>query len=90
MFSKHDPYMVISKKLEDGSWTIVHKTEVIENNRNPTWRYFSVRMSALQRGSHLTEKALKWQVLYWSHHGPAKLVGEFEATMPEVMERTLH
>lgn len=30
VLSKHDPYLIISKQLEDGSWTVVHKTEVLE------------------------------------------------------------
>jgi hypothetical protein len=83
MLSKHDPYLIISKQLDDGSWTTVHKTEVLENTKNPNWRYFSVRMSTL--GGQYAAKVLRWSVLYWSHHGPPKLVGEFQNTFAETM-----
>ncbi|XP_021949427.1 copine-9 [Folsomia candida] len=84
VLSKHDPYLIISKQLEDGSWTVVHKTEVLENTKNPNWRFFSVRMSSL--GGKHENTVLRWSVLYWSHHGPPKLVGEFLTTFQQAMQ----
>merc|ERR1719317_1063522 len=32
-----DPFLTISKSGEYGQWTVVHRTEVLKRNLNPTW-----------------------------------------------------
>ncbi|PSC75501.1 copine-3-like isoform X1 [Micractinium conductrix] len=47
MFGKSDPFVRISKARETGAWVLVLKTEVINNNLNPTWRPFKASMAQL-------------------------------------------
>ncbi|PSC75848.1 copine-3 [Micractinium conductrix] len=47
MFGKSDPFVRISKARETGAWVPVLKTEVINNNLNPTWRPFKASMAQL-------------------------------------------
>uniref|UniRef100_A0A8B9HH78 Copine I n=1 Tax=Astyanax mexicanus TaxID=7994 RepID=A0A8B9HH78_ASTMX len=42
MFGKSDPFLEFFKQADDGSWTLVHRTEVIKNNLNPSWKKFTV------------------------------------------------
>ncbi|KAJ8303438.1 hypothetical protein KUTeg_019834 [Tegillarca granosa] len=37
---KSDPYLEISKSAPDGTWQVVHRTEVVKNTLNPRWRPF--------------------------------------------------
>ncbi|XP_041096078.1 copine-3-like, partial [Polyodon spathula] len=44
LFGKSDPFLEFSKQGEDGNWQLVHRTEVIKNNLNPSWKKFSVSL----------------------------------------------
>lgn len=37
LFSKSDPFAVLFRKNDDGQWVEVGRTEVIQDNLNPTW-----------------------------------------------------
>uniref|UniRef100_A0A674NMT1 Copine I n=1 Tax=Takifugu rubripes TaxID=31033 RepID=A0A674NMT1_TAKRU len=41
-FGKSDPFLEIFKQGADGKWQLVHRTEVVKNNLNPTWKKFTV------------------------------------------------
>ena len=51
-FGKSDPYLEFFRSNEDGSFTIVKKTEVIKNTLNPTWRPFEISLRSLCNGDH--------------------------------------
>jgi len=49
-FGKSDPFIVLSKKRELGTWTTVHKSETIKNNLNPVWAKFKISSRRLCQG----------------------------------------
>uniref|UniRef100_A0A4W3HYJ8 Copine-3 n=1 Tax=Callorhinchus milii TaxID=7868 RepID=A0A4W3HYJ8_CALMI len=46
-FGKSDPYLEFYKQTDDGKWQMAHRTEVIKNNLNPTWRPFKIPLHSL-------------------------------------------
>ncbi|PVD25046.1 hypothetical protein C0Q70_15543 [Pomacea canaliculata] len=51
-FGKSDPFLTFSRCNEDGSYTVVHRTEVIKKTLNPTWKPFSVPVRSLCNGDY--------------------------------------
>jgi len=49
-FGRSDPYFVINRAREDGSWVGVHKSEVVINDLNPSWQRQTVSMQKLCAG----------------------------------------
>lgn len=49
------------------SYTVVHKTEVIKNTLNPTWKPFSVTARTLCNGDH--ERTIKIECYDWDSDG---------------------
>lgn len=85
MFSKSDPYLVISRLREDNTtWTQVHKTEVIDNNLNPNWRAFELPMQQLCNGDH--RRPLLLQV-YDEDSTKSELIGQVQTCVEELMAR---
>lgn len=81
-FGKSDPYVIIAKKMDDGSWTNVHKTDVIKNTLNPDWSTFSMRLISLTSGK--PSRTLRFQVWDWDNDGTSDFIGEFETTYDEI------
>uniref|UniRef100_A0A2K6KTX9 Copine family member 9 n=1 Tax=Rhinopithecus bieti TaxID=61621 RepID=A0A2K6KTX9_RHIBE len=50
-FGKSDPFLVFYRSNEDGTFTICHKTEVV-NTLNPVWQPFSIPVRALCNGDY--------------------------------------
>ncbi|EDO39500.1 predicted protein [Nematostella vectensis] len=44
---KSDPFLELLKLKPDGGTLLVHRTEVIKNNLNPTWKVFSLPIQSL-------------------------------------------
>jgi hypothetical protein len=74
---------VISKLLDDGTYSDVHKTEIIKNNLNPEWKLFTIRVASLTSGN--LERKLRFRVLDWDNDGSSDLIGEFETTYTELL-----
>jgi len=49
IFSKSDPYIVISKPVNNGGYTAIRTSETIKNDLNPVWRTFTLYESELPR-----------------------------------------
>uniref|UniRef100_A0A8B9J9C0 Copine I n=1 Tax=Astyanax mexicanus TaxID=7994 RepID=A0A8B9J9C0_ASTMX len=62
MFGKSDPFLEFFKQADDGSWTLVHRTEVIKNNLNPSWKKFTVSVGTFCNGDF--NKPLKIEAQY--------------------------
>jgi len=53
LFSKSDPYVVISRQTQPGgSFVQIRKSETINNNLNPDWKDFLIYESELGSGSN--------------------------------------
>uniref|UniRef100_A0A8C4HIM9 Copine-3 n=1 Tax=Dicentrarchus labrax TaxID=13489 RepID=A0A8C4HIM9_DICLA len=75
-----DPFLEFYRQTETG-WQLAHRTEVVKNNLNPTWRPFRISLRSLC-GGHV-EKSIK--VDCYDHHfsGSHDLIGSFKATLVE-------
>ncbi|GMF29639.1 unnamed protein product [Phytophthora lilii] len=82
MFSKSDPFLVISRLREDGSWTQVHRTETIDNNLNPNWRRFELPLQQLCNGDR--RRPLTLQVFDEDRGGKSELIGQVQTTLEEI------
>ncbi|KAM9839662.1 copine-3-like [Aulostomus maculatus] len=80
-----DPFLEFYKQTETG-WQLAHRTEVINNNLNPTWRPFRVSLRALCGGD--VEKPIK--VECYDHHvnGSHDLIGSCRTTLAEMQVGT--
>ncbi|XP_029842847.2 copine-8 isoform X1 [Ixodes scapularis] len=77
---KSDPFLVFLKSNEDGSFTTVHKTEVVKNNLSPTWRPCVIKSTTLCSGD--PDRPLKVQCYDWDSDGSSHdLIGEFSCTL---------
>ncbi|KAE8890881.1 Copine-3 [Phytophthora fragariae] len=94
LFSKSDPFLVISRLREDGgSWTQVHRTETIDNNLNPNWRRFELPLQQLCNGDH--RRPLRLEVFDEDRGGKFELIGQVQTTLEEILGKrgtnyTLH
>ncbi|KAM4606674.1 copine-3-like [Polymixia lowei] len=80
-----DPFLEFYKKTECG-WQLAHRTEVVKNNLNPTWRPFRIPLQSLCGGD--MEKPIK--VDCYDHHvnGSHDLIGTFVTTLSKMQVGT--
>ncbi|XP_064607159.1 copine-8-like isoform X2 [Liolophura sinensis] len=81
-FGKSDPFLVFKRANEDSSYTVVHKTEVIKNTLNPTWRPFSISGRALCNGDY--DRTIKVECYDWNSNGTSDFIGEFVTNLREL------
>ncbi|XP_060567238.1 copine-3-like [Ruditapes philippinarum] len=79
---KSDPYLQISKGNSDGSWQVIHRTEVVKNNLNPSWRPFSLPVHTLCAGDK--SKPIQFEVLDWDSDGSHDLIGGFTVSLQDL------
>ena len=72
-FSKSDPFLEISRANESGEFSLVHRTEVVDNNLSPAWEPFQKDVSALCNGDY--DRVLKVEVFDDEDGGDHKLIG---------------
>lgn len=65
-FGKSDPFFILQKGREDGTFSTVYKSEYINNNLNPTWKPFQVKLQLLCNGDY--NRPLRIQAR--AHHSP--------------------
>uniref|UniRef100_A0A8C6SSW4 Copine IVb n=1 Tax=Neogobius melanostomus TaxID=47308 RepID=A0A8C6SSW4_9GOBI len=81
-FSKSDPFLEIFRINDDGTESLVHRTETVMNNLSPVWKSFKVSLNTLCSGDH--ERALKCTVWDWDSNGKHDFIGEFQTTFKEL------
>ncbi|XP_013408869.1 copine-8 isoform X2 [Lingula anatina] len=81
-FGKSDPFLVFYRSNEDGSFTVVHKTEVIKNTLNPNWNVFTIPVRSLCNGDY--DRSIKVECYDWDRDGGHDLIGEFFTTLREL------
>ncbi|XP_076617447.1 copine-3-like isoform X1 [Chaetodon auriga] len=82
-FGKSDPYLEFYKQTETG-WQLAHRTEVVKNNLNPTWRPFRIPLQSLCGGD--MDKPIKVECYDHDNDGSHDLIGIFETTMTRLKE----
>uniref|UniRef100_A0AAR2LXP4 Copine 4 n=1 Tax=Pygocentrus nattereri TaxID=42514 RepID=A0AAR2LXP4_PYGNA len=66
-FSKSDPFLEIFRVNDDGTGSLVHRTETIMNNLNPVWKSFKVSLNTLCSGDQ--ERELKVAIDFTASNG---------------------
>ena len=78
-FSKSDPFFQISKKMPGGQWSLVYKSEVINNNCNPKWAPLQKSISELCNGD--LDRELNISILDHDSNGQNDLIGGFTTSL---------
>eukprot|EP01027_Heterolobosea_sp_BB2_P017458 GEZU01024717.1.p1 GENE.GEZU01024717.1~~GEZU01024717.1.p1 ORF type:complete len:442 (+),score=140.82 GEZU01024717.1:185-1510(+) len=84
-FGKSDPYLVISRANEDGSFTIVHKTEVVKDSSKPTWNPIVIRVSKLCNNDYM--RPLKIECFDWDSDKKSDFIGEFKVNLTDLLNQ---
>lgn len=84
VFAKSDPYMQISRKYEDGTYSPVWKSPHIANTINPVWNSNRIHMMPLCNGDITRE--LQIDLFDYDPSGDHKPMGSFRCTMRELLE----
>uniref|UniRef100_A0A3B3BQ44 Copine I n=1 Tax=Oryzias melastigma TaxID=30732 RepID=A0A3B3BQ44_ORYME len=83
-FGKSDPFLEIFKEGEGGKWQLVHRTEVVKNNLNPSWKKFTVPLHTFCSGD--LEKPLKVDCSDHDSDGSHDLIGSFTTKVSELQK----
>lgn len=83
-FGKSDPFVTVSKSGEYGTFTVVHRTEVIKYSLNPNWKTFTLPLKTLCNGDH--ERTLMIQVDDWNQNGSHSNIGQFQTSVKALLE----
>ncbi|XP_014674843.1 PREDICTED: copine-8-like [Priapulus caudatus] len=81
-FGKSDPFLSFHKAMEDGSYILTYRTEVIKNTLNPTWRPFTVPVRLLCNGDY--DRSIKIECWDWNSSGSHDYIGECLVTLREL------
>ncbi|WVZ21416.1 hypothetical protein V8G54_008738 [Vigna mungo] len=80
LFSRNDPFLLISKVAEGGVQIPICKTEVIKNDLNPIWK--SVFVNIQQVGSK--ESILIIECYNYNNNGKHDLIGKVQRSLAEL------
>ncbi|GAA0167677.1 calcium-binding protein [Lithospermum erythrorhizon] len=80
VFSKSDPFLIISKLVETGTTIPVAKTEVLKNDHNPMWKPVSVKVQ--QVGSK--DSPLSIECYDYNGNGKHVLLGKVQKSLAEL------
>ena len=83
-FSKSDPFLEISRANENGEFSLVHRTEVVDNNLSPTWSPFEKDVTALCNGDY--DRALKIEVFDDDDGGDHDLIGSCQTDLKTLVK----
>jgi hypothetical protein len=72
-FGKSDPYLEISRGQENGSFVLVHRTEIIKKTLNPKWNSFRISAQKLCNGDY--NRPLRFTVWDWDRNDEPDLIG---------------
>merc|ERR1712012_520489 len=83
-FGSSDPFLRFSRSNEAGTYTVVHQTEHINNNRNPSWKKFTIPVRTLCNGD--LDRNIKVECFDYNMNGNHSLIGEFFITVRQLLE----
>ncbi|KAJ3396171.1 hypothetical protein HDU92_003843 [Lobulomyces angularis] len=84
-FGKSDPYFTISKAKEDGSFTLVYRSDPIMKTLDPIWPRFDISLSELCAGDK--KRNLRFQIFDWNKSGNHELIGSFNTNIEEILKK---
>ncbi|XP_059185178.1 copine-1 isoform X2 [Centropristis striata] len=83
-FGKSDPFLEFFKQGDDGKWKLVHRTEVVKNNLNPSWKKFTVPLQTFCSSD--LDKPLKVDCSDYDSDGSHDLIGSFTTKVSELQK----
>jgi hypothetical protein len=84
MFGKSDPFVVVSRCKEDGTWVVVWKSTVVYNNLNPTWPLMRVKVQTLCNGD--LHRPIKVDIWDYESSGAHQYIGGFRSSVQELID----
>ncbi|ESO08587.1 hypothetical protein HELRODRAFT_190776 [Helobdella robusta] len=84
LLGKSDPYLEFSRRTKEGTFQLVHRTEVVKNDLNPRWRAFEIKSSKLSGGN--IKEQVKVDCYDHDNDGSHDFIGSFETTVEEMMQ----
>jgi len=84
VFAKSDPYIQISRKYEDGTYSPVWKSPHIPNTITPVWNANRIHMMPLCNGD--VSRELSIDLFDYDPSGNHKPMGSFRCTVRELLE----
>ncbi|KAK2149260.1 hypothetical protein LSH36_458g02009 [Paralvinella palmiformis] len=82
-FGKSDPFLEFSRQMSDGSWQVVHRTEVVKNDLSPKWKPFHIKAQKLTGGSY--EAAIRVACYDSDDDGQHDLIGQCDTSVPQLL-----
>jgi len=83
-FGKSDPFIEISKSNENNDYSVVFRSEVIQNNLNPIWKPFTMESRTLCNGDY--DRTLKFDVFDMDNDGSHDLIGSFQTNVRKLLK----
>ncbi|XP_029286848.1 copine-1 isoform X2 [Cottoperca gobio] len=83
-FGKSDPFLEFFKQGDDGKWQLVHRTEVVKNNLNPSWKKFTVALQTFCCSD--LDRPLKVDCSDYDSDGTHDLIGSFTTKVSELQK----
>lgn len=81
---KSDPFLQISKVKPDGGALLVHRTEVIKNNLNPSWKSFNIPLQTLCSGDY--DGPLRIDCYDYDNDGSHDYIGGTNTTLRQLID----
>ncbi|CAM9580394.1 unnamed protein product [Chrysoparadoxa australica] len=85
LFGKSDPFYIISRVREDGSFQEVYKSEVVDNNLNPTWQVAQCSVQQLCNGD--LARPLRITIMDHDGDGSHDYMCSMETSLKDILEK---
>ncbi|XP_073233601.1 copine-3-like [Porites lutea] len=79
---KSDPYLELARSKEDGTFVVVHRTEVVKNNLNPRWKAFQIPVQQICNGDY--DRTIRISCFDWDSDGSHDFIGSFTTNLREM------
>lgn len=76
---RNDPFLVFSRSNEDGSFSVVLKSEVVSSTQNPRWKPMTIKGRTLCNGDN--DRTIKIDCYDSRNDGDHKLIGTCQTTL---------
>lgn len=76
---RNDPFLVFSRSNEDGTFSVVHKTEVVRSTQNPTWKPITIKGRTLCNGDN--DRTIKVDCFDSRSDGDHQLIGSCQTSL---------
>ena len=83
-----DPYYLLSKKMQNGQWALVYKSEVIKNNCSPKWKVMDKSLAEICNGDY--QRELKIEIFDYDSTSKDDIIGEFVTNLRSFTNHSQH